>query len=580
MNMLMSVSHLTKYNNLKCIAKDISFSIHDHDKIGLIGLNGTGKSTLLKILAGQEDYTGEIIKKKDLRINYLPQNPQFQPHYTILQQVYEEVGHDTPEYEIKSILNRFQLTNHQQRISELSGGQKKRVALAITLIRPCDLLLLDEPTNHLDHEMIEYLEKFLLKFNKGLVMITHDRYFLERITHRMMELEHGHLYFYEANYSLYLEQKAMREESMQNAQHKRKQFLKKELEWVRAGVQARTTKNKGRLQRYETLSQQADLPVNQSLEMIDTASRLGNKTIGLHHLSHHYDHVLFDSFDYLFKRNERVGILGINGSGKSTLLNIIAGELEPSQGNVEYGETIRIGYFKQGHEDMDPQQKVIDYIQDVARYLQTQQGQFSAKQMCEKFLFDKDMQYTPIGRLSGGEKRRLYLLKVLMGAPNVLLLDEPTNDLDITTLQILEDYIDNFQGIVITVSHDRYFLDRLCDTLFIFHDHHISIFNGGYSDYMLTMSKTSVPKEKKENSKPKKERAIRLSYHEKKELQMLEETIPELEKQLEQIDEQLNHVSDFASIQNLSNQRTQLENEIETKSTRWLVLLEKEEQSH
>lgn len=578
--MLMSVSHLTKYNNLKCIAKDISFSIHEHDKIGLIGLNGTGKSTLLKILAGQEDYTGEIIKKKDLRINYLPQNPLFQPHYTILQQVYEEVGHDIPEYEIKSILNRFQLTNHQQCINELSGGQKKRVALAITLIKPCDLLLLDEPTNHLDHEMIEYLEKFLLKFNKGLVMITHDRYFLERITHRMMELEHGHLYFYEANYSLYLEQKAIREESMQNAQHKRKQFLKKELEWVRAGVQARTTKNKGRLQRYETLSQQADLPMNQSLEMIDTASRLGNKTIALHHLSHHYDHVLFDSFDYLFKRNERVGILGINGSGKSTLLNIIAGELEPSQGNIEYGETIRIGYFKQGHEDMDPQQKVIDYIQDVARYLQTQQGQFSAKQMCEKFLFDKDMQYTPIGRLSGGEKRRLYLLKVLMGAPNVLLLDEPTNDLDITTLQILEDYIDNFQGIVITVSHDRYFLDRLCDTLFIFHNHHISIFNGGYSDYMLTMSKTSVPKEKKETSKPKKERAIRLSYHEKKELQMLEETIPELEKQLKQIDEQLNHVSDFASIQNLSNQRTQLENEIETKSTRWLVLLEKEEQSH
>lgn len=578
--MLMSVSHLTKYNNLKCIAKDISFSIHDHDKIGLIGLNGTGKSTLLKILAGQEDYTGEIMKKKDLRINYLPQNPQFQPHYTILQQVYEEVEHDIPEYEIKSILNRFQLTNHQQCINELSGGQKKRVALAITLIKPCDLLLLDEPTNHLDHEMIEYLEKFLLKFNKGLVMITHDRYFLERITHRMMELDHGHLYFYEANYSLYLEQKAMREESMQNAQHKRKQFLKKELEWVRAGVQARTTKNKGRLQRYETLSQQADLPINQSLEMIDTASRLGNKTIALHHLSHHYDHLLFEPFDYLFKRNERVGILGINGSGKSTLLNLIAGELKPTQGSIEYGETIRIGYFKQGHEDMDPQQKVIDYIQDVARYLQTQQGQFSAKQMCEKFLFDTDMQYTPIGRLSGGEKRRLYLLKVLMGAPNVLLLDEPTNDLDITTLQILEDYIDNFQGIVITVSHDRYFLDRLCDTLFIFHDHQISIFNGGYSDYMLTLSKTSVPKEKKENNKPKKERPVRLSYHEKKELQTLEETIPELEKQLEQIDEQLNHVSDFASIQNLSNQRTQLENEIETKSTRWLVLLEKEEQSH
>ena len=266
--MLMSVSHLSKYNNLKCIAKDISFSIHERDKIGLIGLNGTGKSTLLKILAGQEDYKGEIIKKKDIRINYLPQIPSFQPQNTVLEQVYEDVGHDVAEYEIKSILNRFQIINHSQPINQLSGGQKKRVALAIALIKPCDLLLLDEPTNHLDHEMIEYLEKYLTKFNRALVMITHDRYFLERITHRMLELEHGQLYTYEANYSLYLEQKAKREESLQNAQHKRKQFLKKELEWVRAGVQARTTKNKGRLQRYEALSQQADLPVTQNLEMI------------------------------------------------------------------------------------------------------------------------------------------------------------------------------------------------------------------------------------------------------------------------------------------------------------------------
>lgn len=576
--MLMSVSHLNKYNNLKCIAKDISFSIEDHDKIGLVGLNGTGKSTLLKILAGQEDYNGEIIKKKDIRINYLPQNPQFKPHYTVLQQVYEEVGHDIEDYEIKAILNRFQITNHLQPIEQLSGGQKKRVALAITLIKPCDLLLLDEPTNHLDYEMINYLEKFLLKFNKGLVMITHDRYFLERITHRMMELEHGQLYFYEANYSLYLEQKALREESLQNAQHKRKQFLKKELEWVRAGVQARTTKNKGRLQRYEDLSQQADLPVQQNLEIIDMASRLGNKTITLHHVSHSFEQLLFEPFDYPFKRNERVGILGMNGSGKSTLLNIIAGELQPIQGYIEYGETIRMGYFKQGHEDMNPQQKVIDYIQDVARYLKTRQGEFSAKQMCEKFLFDTNMQYTPIERLSGGEKRRLYLLKILMSAPNVLLLDEPTNDLDITTLQILEDYLDSFQGIVITVSHDRYFLDRLCDTLFVFNNHHITVHNGGYSDYMLMTSQTTS-KPKKESNKPKKERIIKLTYHEKKELEMLEESIPTLEKQLADIDEQLNHVSDFASIQELSNQREQLENEIETKSTRWLTLLEKQEQS-
>ena len=576
--MLMSVSHLSKYNNLKCIAKDISFSIHERDKIGLIGLNGTGKSTLLKILAGQEDYKGEIIKKKDIRINYLPQIPSFQPQNTVLEQVYEDVGHDVAEYEIKSILNRFQIINHSQPLNQLSGGQKKRVALAIALIKPCDLLLLDEPTNHLDHEMIEYLEKYLTKFNRALVMITHDRYFLERITHRMLELEHGQLYTYEANYSLYLEQKAKREESLQNAQHKRKQFLKKELEWVRAGVQARTTKNKGRLQRYEALSQQADLPVTQNLEMIDTASRLGQKTIELHGISHRFDHLLFQPFDYLFQRNERVGIVGINGSGKSTLLHIIAGQIQPTSGEVEYGETIRIGYFKQGHEDMDDNQRVIDYIQEEARYLKTRQGEFSAKQMCEKFLFDKELQYTPIGRLSGGEKRRLYLLKVLMGAPNVLLLDEPTNDLDITTLQILEDYLDSFQGIIITVSHDRYFLDRLCDTLFVFSHQQIQVHNGGYSDYIITSNQTSSNKPKSNTKKPMRERKVRLTYLEKKELESLEADIPALEQKLQQLDEQLNQVTDFHDIQELSNQRNALENEIETKSIRWLELLEKEEQ--
>lgn len=576
--MLMSVSHLSKYNNLKCIAKDISFSIHERDKIGLIGLNGTGKSTLLKILAGQEDYKGEIIKKKDIRINYLPQIPSFQPQNTVLEQVYEDVGHDVAEYEIKSILNRFQIINHSQPLNQLSGGQKKRVALAIALIKPCDLLLLDEPTNHLDHEMIEYLEKYFTKFNRALVMITHDRYFLERITHRMLELEHGQLYTYEANYSLYLEQKAKREESLQNAQHKRKQFLKKELEWVRAGVQARTTKNKGRLQRYEALSQQADLPVTQNLEMIDTASRLGQKTIELHGISHRFDHLLFQPFDYLFQRNERVGIVGINGSGKSTLLHIIAGQIQPTSGEVEYGETIRIGYFKQGHEDMDDNQRVIDYIQEEARYLKTRQGEFSAKQMCEKFLFDKELQYTPIGRLSGGEKRRLYLLKVLMGAPNVLLLDEPTNDLDITTLQILEDYLDSFQGIIITVSHDRYFLDRLCDTIFVFSHQQIQVHNGGYSDYIITSNQTSSNKPKSNTKKPVRERKVRLTYLEKKELESLEADIPALEQKLQQLDEQLNQVTDFHDIQELSNQRNALENEIETKSIRWLELLEKEEQ--
>lgn len=575
--MLMSVSHLSKYNNLKCIAKDISFSIQEHDKIGLIGLNGTGKSTLLKILAGQEDYKGEIIKKKDIRINYLPQIPSFQPQNTVLQQVYEDVGNDVEEYEIKSILNRFQITNHLQPIAQLSGGQKKRVALAIALIKPCDLLLLDEPTNHLDHEMIEYLEKYLTKFNKALIMITHDRYFLERITHRMLELDHGQLYTYEANYSQYLEQKAAREESLLNAQHKRKQFLKKELEWVRAGVQARTTKNKGRLQRYEALNQIEDIPISSQLEMIDTASRLGKKTIELHDLSHSYDKVLFEPFHYLFQRNEHVGIIGPNGSGKSTLLHIIAGLIKPTQGYVEYGDTIRIGYFQQGHETMDPKKRAIDYIQDEASYLKTSQGELSAKQMCEKFLFDQDLQYTPIERLSGGEKRRLYLLKVLMSAPNVLLLDEPTNDLDITTLQILEDYLDSFQGIVITVSHDRYFLDRICQTLFVFSNQKISVHIGGYSQFIQSQTHVTTPKAKPSGQKPVKKRKVTLTYREKQELQSLEEQIPQLEQQLSQLDEELNQASEFAIIQELSTQRNQLEKQIEEQSERWLELLEKQE---
>ena len=575
--MLITASHVTKYNNLKCIVKDVSFTIQEQDKIAFIGINGTGKSTLLKMLAGLTDYEGTILKKKDIRISYLPQNPDFQNHLTVLQQVYEYIDKDIPEYEVKAILNKFGITDYTMTISQLSGGQQKRVALAMTLLKPCDLLLLDEPTNHLDNEMIEYLEKYLMKFNKALFMVTHDRYFLERITHKIYELDRCQVYTYDANYSLFLQQKAQREEVALATERKRKLFLKKELEWVRAGVQARTTKSKDRLQRFEDLSAIEDIQKIDNVKLINTSSRLGKKTIELKDVSMSYDDILFYPFSYLFKKNEHIGILGKNGCGKSTLLNIIAGLLQPTQGEVVVGETIKIGYFKQGHGDMNPHMRVIDYIKETAQILNTDEGQLTAKQMCERFLFDSSLQYTPIERLSGGEKRRLYLLKVLMEAPNVLLLDEPTNDLDITTLQILEDYLDHFQGIIITVSHDRYFLDRICDGLFVFFNQQITYQIGGYSQYI--QMDHQVIKEKNNTTKqyPKKQRKNKLTYMEKKELTELEEKIPNLEKQILDIEEKMNDVIEFSIIQELTNQRDELTQQLELSSERWMELIEKEE---
>lgn len=578
--MLITASHITKYNNLKCIVDDVSFTINETDKIALIGINGTGKSTLLKIIANQEDYQGEILRKKDIRISYLPQNPDFQDELTVFEQVYQYIDHNVPDYEVKAILNKFKIPNINQKIKELSGGQQKRIALAITLLKPCDLLLLDEPTNHLDNEMIEYLEKYLIKFNRALFMVTHDRYFLERITNKIYELDRHKIYEYEANYSRFLELKAQREEVSLATERKRKLFLKKELEWVRAGVQARSTKSKDRLQRFYDLSKQDDIERIQNVEMVSVSSRLGKKTIELNQVSMSYDnHYLFAPFSYHFKRLDRIGILGVNGCGKSTLLNIIAGCIQPTSGQVIIGDTIKIGYFKQGHGDMTNDMRVIDYIQETARILNTDEGQLTAKQMCEKFLFDSNMQYTPISRLSGGEKRRLYLLKVLMEAPNVLLLDEPTNDLDIDTLQILEDYLDHFNGIIITVSHDRYFLDRICDHLFIFKDQTISCHIGGYSENIeitRTQPKEKTNQRQKYNeSKPKK---IKLTYKEKQELQTLEKLIPSLEQQIKDIDEQMNGIIDYSQIQKLTNQRESILSQLEQSEERWMELLEKQEQ--
>lgn len=585
--MLISVNNLSKTNGIKNIVDNVSFSIEETDKIALIGINGTGKSTLLKIIAGIETYQGDIIQKKDLQISYLPQNSDFNSNNTIIRQVYDIIDQNkVNEYEIKAILNKLGITNHEQLIKELSGGQQKRVALAITLLKPCDLLILDEPTNHLDNEIIEYLEKYLIKFNKAIFMVTHDRYFLERVTNKIMEIDRSKIYEYEANYSKFLDLKAKREEEALASERKRKLFLKKELEWVRAGVQARTTKSKERLQRFEQLNSVADIQTINQVEIINTASRLGKKTIELKNISMHYDNLsLFNNFSYLFKRTERIGILGVNGCGKSTLLKIIAKELKPSNGEVIYGDTIKIGYFKQMSDDLDENVRVIDYIKQTSNNLKTLEGNFSAKQMCERFLFDSNLQHAYISRLSGGEKRRLYLLNILMQAPNVLLFDEPTNDLDITTLAILEDYLDSFNGIVITVSHDRYFLDRICDGLFVFKNKQITYCNGGYSSYVNIDDKSSKTKgdgafKYKEQKKLQKLNQIRLSSKEKQELESMESIILDLEQQVEILNEQMNeYQNDFKKLTELSNQRDNLTEQLEIKNERWLELLEKQEKS-
>ena len=586
--MLITVNNLSKTNGIKKIVDNVSFTIEENDKIALVGVNGTGKSTVLKILAGKENYEGTLLQKKDISISYLPQNPDFNPNNTVLEQVHHDLkDHKVNEYEIKAILNRFNITNHQAKISELSGGQQKRIALAITLLHPGDLLILDEPTNHLDNEMIEYLEKFLIKFNKAIFMVTHDRYFLERVTNKIMEIDRTKIYEYEANYTKFLELKAIREENDLALQHKRKQFLKKELEWVRAGVQARTTKSKDRLQRFYQLSNIADIETVNQVEMINIASRLGRKTIELVDLQMCYEkNILFDHFSYLFNPNTRIGILGNNGCGKSTLLKIIAKELPPTHGEVIHGQTVKIGFFKQMSDDLDESLTVIDYIKKTSNYLQTSEGSFSAKQMCERFLFDTTLQHTQISRLSGGEKRRLYLLNILMQAPNVLLLDEPTNDLDITTLTILEDYLDSFNGLVITVSHDRYFLDRVCDGLFVFKNQQITYHNGGYSSYIDLKEENKV-KEKSDGAKryqeqkqKQRETRVRLTSKEQKELETMEDTILDLENQINELNQQMSlYQNDYDKLVEISNLASKLNSELEVKNERWLELLEKQEQS-
>ena len=493
---IINVENITKsYTGRKLFSK-ASFYVQENEKIGIIGINGTGKSTLLKIVAGDEEPDeGTVTTANHIVINYLPQNPEFDPDETALEHVMgrvvtSQLDEDmrwSIESDAKSLLMKLDITDMTQKTCELSGGQRKRLALATVVLKPCDVLILDEPTNHLDYEMVEWLEDYLRRFRGAIIMITHDRYFLDSVCNRIVEVDKGQTYSYDTNYSGFLELKAAREESERASERKRQSILRKEIEWMQRGARARSTKQKAHIQRYEALRDQKGPQTDARVELSSVSSRMGRTTIELHDISKAYgDIVCVKDFTYIFLKNDRIGIIGPNGCGKSTLLKMIYGNVEPDAGTIEIGQTIRMGYFSQENEEMDGKMRVIDYVKEVGEYIQTSDGRITASQMLENFLFDGAMQWSPIEKLSGGERRRLFLLRVLMSSPNVLILDEPTNDLDIQTLTILEDYLDRFDGIIIIVSHDRYFLDRTVNRIFSFEGNGvIRQFEGGYSDYLI-----------------------------------------------------------------------------------------------
>lgn len=590
---ILNVEKVSKTYGEKELFNNISLGINSGDKIGLIGVNGTGKSTLLKIIAGvEEPDEGQVVKGKGIELAYLAQTPLYYDNENVLEYVMRG-KHADSQPKAKEILNKLGITNHGAMMNILSGGQKKRAALARTLVEPARLLILDEPTNHLDNDMVLWLEQFIKNFKGELIMVTHDRYFLDNVTNRIVELDKASLYSYDTNYSGFLELKTQREEMERATEAKRQNILRKELAWIRRGCQARSTKQQARIDRFEDMkeaSKQARARFDKQLmDMNSVSSRLGRKTVELHNICKSFgERTIIDDFTYIFLRDDRIGIVGDNGCGKSTLMKIIAGQLEPDSGSVEVGETVRIGYFMQENEPLDDSLTVLEFVRSIGEYVTTADGKATASQMCEKFLFTPKQQWTPISKLSGGEKRRLYLLSVLMSAPNVLILDEPTNDLDIETLEILEEYLDGFAGIVITVSHDRYFLDRVVDRIFAFEaGGHLTQYEGGYTDYRdkcvssiynVSSNGTSDASKSKAAGQARKvynshEDKLKFTYMEQKEYVTIDDDIEKLETKVSELDDEIaKNATSYSKLAELTKEKEDVEKQLEEKLERWEYL--------
>lgn len=581
---LLSAQNITMSYSERPLLQNISLFIEETDKIGLIGINGTGKSTLLKILAGIETpQSGTVTTNNGVRLGYLPQNPDFSSNLPVIEQVFASATtkQELKLYEAKSILTKLGITDFDKGVSLMSGGQKKRVAIAGALITQCDLLILDEPTNHLDSEMVRWLETALQKYKGAILMVTHDRYFLDRVTNRIIEIDNANLYSYQTNYTKFLEMKSLREQSEIGSERKRQAILKRELEWLQQGPRARGTKSRARIDSYYELSEKVGPNEASKLDLSSIATRLGRKTVEINGITKSYDgRCMVDNFSYIITRSARVGIVGENGSGKSTLLNIISGDVTPDSGEVVIGDTVKLGYFSQECEKMDLSLKVIDYIKAVSEYIQTIDGELSASQMLEKFLFPDDLQWNTISRLSGGERRRLFLLRVIMEAPNILLLDEPTNDLDIQTLAILEEYLESFNGAVVVVSHDRYFLDRVVDSIFeLSNGGSLREYLGGYTDYIATVGELkkeiSPIKEQKNSSETQRDRPkkLKFSYKEQQEYDNIDDEIAGLEAEIQVLSAQVEeNAADYDLLQKLLKQKDEIEQVLDQKMERWEYL--------
>ena len=607
---LLTMEHITKAYTDRVLLDDVAFGINENEKIGVIGINGMGKSTLLKIVAGVEEYdSGKLSMGNKVKICYLPQTPVFEEGETVLQAAVRDITGDvdqwTVEAEAKAMLNQLGFIDYEEKMSHMSGGQKKRVALVNALLTPADILVLDEPTNHLDNAMSEWLEDYLIRFRGAILMVTHDRYFLDRVANRIVEVDHGKLYNYPGSYSAFVKLKEERQNMELATQRKRKSLLRTELEWLSRGARARSTKQKAHIDRIKAMQEMKDIQEERRVAMDSVASRMGNKTIEVSGLCKSYgDRKLIENYEYIFLKNDRIGIIGPNGCGKSTLLKMIHSDVTPDAGTIEIGQTIRMGYFSQENEEMDGKMRVIDYVKEVGEYIQTSDGKITASQMLENFLFDGAMQWSPIEKLSGGERRRLFLLRVLMSSPNVLILDEPTNDLDIQTLTILEDYLDRFDGIIMIVSHDRYFLDRTVNRIFSFEGNGvIRQFEGGYSDYLIRKelenpqgefnignlkaqmsvdSKDDRADMSKENTTSsasaqetwkRREKKLKFTFKEQREFDTIDEEIEKLECKITELDdEMMKSATNSVKLGELMAKKTEAEKALEEKMDRWVYL--------